>query len=106
MVALLGTSLALPSAGFPEPVTGPQRVLVVLGTWGPQPFTRDDVRRAVFEQTDAFYRSASYGKASLSGAVTPWLHAFDGPVTCSVPSIRAAANAAAKEAGYDLSAYD
>jgi hypothetical protein len=61
--ALLGLSLAVtPSAQsvFGDSVVGPQRVLVVLATWGPQPFKRDEVRRVVFEEADAFYRSASY----------------------------------------------
>ena len=75
-VALLGLSLAAtPSAQsvFGDPVVGPQRILVVLATWGPQPFARDNVRRVVFDEADAFYRAASYGKASLTGVVTPWL---------------------------------
>ncbi|MBA3735688.1 MAG: hypothetical protein H0W90_10930 [Actinobacteria bacterium] len=36
LVALLGSSLALPPSGLAEPVVGPQHVLVILGTWGPQ----------------------------------------------------------------------
>ncbi|MGZ4348193.1 MAG: hypothetical protein ACXVRO_13445, partial [Gaiellaceae bacterium] len=106
LVALLGSSLALTSNGYAEPITGPQDVLVVLATWGPQPFTRADVQSAVFDQTDAFYRSESYGTVWLTGTVTPWLQAFTGPVSCSVPAIRTAADAAAKRAGFDVSSYD
>jgi hypothetical protein len=106
LVALLGSCLALPPGGLAEPVVGPQHVLVILGTWGPQPFTRADVQHAVFDQTDAFYRSESYGKAWLTGTVTPWLQAFDGPVSCSVPAIRTAADQAARRAGFDVSSYD
>lgn len=114
LVALVGLGLALTPAGrsggsfsaVGDPVIGPQRVLVVLVTWGPEPFARDEVRRVVFEQTGAFYRSESYGKTWLTGAVAPWLRAFSAPVGCTILPIRTAANAAAVAAGYDLSEYD
>jgi hypothetical protein len=68
----------VPSArsAFGEHVVSPQRILVGLVTWGPQPFAPDDVRDIAFNQVDALYRSMSYGKVSLAGAVTPWLRAF------------------------------
>jgi len=106
LVALLGSSLALTPNGYAEPVAGPQHVLVILGTWGPQPFTRAEVQAAVFEQTDGFYRSESYGTAWLTGTVTPWLQAFTAPVTCSVSALRTAADAAARRAGFVVSSYD
>jgi hypothetical protein len=108
-VALLGLTLTLsPSAGssLTPPILGAQRVLVVLPTWGPQPFTRDEVQHVVFDEADAFYRESSYGKAWLTGTVTPWLKAFDGPIGCSVPLIRTAGAAAAEAAGYDPAAYE
>ena len=108
-VALLALSLAfVPSAqpAFGGHVLGPQRVLVALVTWGPQPFTREDVRNIVFDETDAFYRSTSYGKVSLTGTVTPWLHAFDGMVSCNLANINASASAAARAAGFDPAKYD
>jgi hypothetical protein len=108
-VALLALNLAaVPSAqpAYGEHVLGPQRVLVALVTWGPQPFSRDEVRRIVFDQVDALYRSMSYGKASLTGSVTPWLKAFDGPAGCNLPAAKAAASAAAVAAGYDPAKYD
>jgi Gametolysin peptidase M11 len=108
-VALLGLTLTLsPSAGssLTPPILGAQRVLVVLPTWGPEPFTRDEVQHVVFDDADAFYREASYGKAWLTGTVTPWLKAFDGPIGCSIPLIRTAGAAAAKAAGYDSAAYE
>jgi hypothetical protein len=108
-VALLSLSLAVvPSAqaAFGEHVLGPQRILVALVTWGPAPFARDEVRDLVFDQVDALYRSMSYGKASLTGVVTPWLRAFDGPAGCNLPAVRAAASAAAAKAGYDPAKYD
>jgi len=107
--ALVTLSLvAVPAAqpAFGEHVLGPQRILVALVTWGPQPFTQDEVRRITFDQVDAFYRSSSYGKASLTGTVTPWLQAFDGPAGCNLSQARAAASSAAVSAGYDPRTYD
>jgi hypothetical protein len=108
-VALVALSLAVvPSAqsAYGEHVLGPQRILVALVTWGPQPFGREEVRRTVFDQVDELYRNMSYGKASLTGTVTPWLRAFDGPSGCSLPPVKAAASAAAVAAGYDPMKYD
>lgn len=108
-VALVALSLAVVPAAQPaygEHVLGPQRILVALVTWGPQPFGREEVRRIVFGQVDELYRSMSYGKASLTGTVTPWLKAFDGPAGCSLPPVKAAASAAAVAAGYDPVKYD
>jgi hypothetical protein len=108
-VALVALSLVVVPAAQPaygEHVLGPQRILVALVTWGPQPFAREDVRRIAFDQVDELYRSMSYGKASLSGTVTPWLKAFDGPAGCSLPAVKAAASAAAVAAGYDPVKYD
>jgi hypothetical protein len=108
-VALLALTLTLsPAAGssLTPPILGAQRVLVVLATWGPQPFTRAEVQHVVFDEADGFYRESSYGKAWLTGTVTPWLEAFDGPIGCSVPQIRTAGAAAAQAAGYDPAAYE
>jgi hypothetical protein len=108
-VALLVLSLAVVPAAQPAyggHVLGPQRILVALVTWGPQPFTRGDVQTIVFDQVDEFYRSVSYGKVSLTGTVTPWLRAFDGPVRCNLPVVRSSGMAAAAAAGYDPAKYD
>jgi hypothetical protein len=108
-VALLVLSLAaVPAAqsAYGGHVLGQQRILVALVTWGPQPLAREDVRRIVFDEADALYRSMSYGKVSLTGAVTPWLRAFDVPVACNLPQVRAQGSAAAAAGGYDPSTYD
>jgi Gametolysin peptidase M11 len=108
-VALLALSLAVVPAAQPAyggHVLGPQRILVALVTWGPQPFARGDVQTIVFDQVDAFYRSMSYGKVSLTGAVTPWLRAFDGPVHCNLALVRSSGLAAAAAAGYDPAKFD
>jgi hypothetical protein len=105
---LLAAAVAVPSAhsAFGERTLGPQRILVALLTWGPEPFARDDVRRIVFDEVDAFYRRMSYGKVSLVGDVTPWLAAFPGPAGCNLPTVRAAGRDALRLAGYNPAAYD
>lgn len=90
---------------FGEHVLGPQRVLVVLATWGPQPFERAEVQN-VFDQVDEIYREMSFGKASIVGTVTPWLHALSSPSGCLLPPVRAGGNAAALAAGFDVRSYD
>jgi hypothetical protein len=108
-VALLAASLAVVPAAQPAfggHVLGQQRILVALVTWGPRPFARDDVQTIVFDQVDAFYRSMSYGKVSLTGTVTPWLDAFDVPVACNLPTVSSQGAAALRAAGYDPAKYD
>jgi hypothetical protein len=104
IVMLVAVPAARAVAG--APVLGPQKILVVLATWGPTPFARDDVRHIVFDEADAFYRKTSFGKASLTGAVTPWLHAFGGQPPCNANSIREPAVAAVRAAGYEPASYD
>lgn len=87
-------------------VRGEVRVLVVLATWGPEPFTRAQADRVVFDETDAFFRESSYGRVSLAGAVTPWITAFAAEPRCDPLRVARAARAAAAEAGYDTFAYD
>jgi gametolysin peptidase M11 len=108
-VALLALSLAVVPAAQPAyggHVIGQQRILVALVTWGPEPFDRADVQHIVFDQVDAFYRGMSYGKVSLTGVVTPWLHAFDVPVACNLAQVRAGGMTALTAAGHDASKYD
>jgi Gametolysin peptidase M11 len=108
-VALLALSLAVVPAARPAyggHVIGPQRILVALVTWGPQPFARADVQHIVFDEVAAFYQSTSYGKVTLTGTVTPWLNAFDVPVACNLTQVRAGGLTALSAAGYDPSQYD
>jgi hypothetical protein len=108
-VALLVLSLAAIPAAQAIPggqVLGPQRILVALVTWGPKPFAREEVEHVVFNEADAFYRRTSFGKASLTGTVTPWLTAYSGRPQCVANSLREPGATALRAAGYDLSAYD
>lgn len=112
-VALAATATALAlTAAAPSPAldnNGTLRVLVILATWGPQPFSRADGQQAVFGAVDAFIRENSYGKASLTGEVTPWVQAFPSQPRCSTPSeqqsLADAAKAAAKQAGFAVASY-
>jgi hypothetical protein len=75
-VAFVALSLAVVPAAQPAyggHVLGPQRILVALVTWGPEPFARDDAHSVVFDQVDVFYRSMSYGKVSPGRARRPGL---------------------------------
>jgi hypothetical protein len=87
-------------------VRGEVRVLVVLATWGPRPFTRDQAQRVVFDETDAFFRASSYGQVSLAGVVTPWLTAFSAEPRCDPLRVARAARTAAGAAGHDTGSFD
>lgn len=65
LVALLTVGLFVQSASG---VTGEFRVLYVLATWGPTPFTQADAKKVAAE-TDAFFRASSSGRISTPGSV-------------------------------------
>jgi hypothetical protein len=110
---LVGALLALGSAAPVEAVTGEQRVLAVLATWGPTPFQAEDVRRVIFAEADAFLRRSSYGKVHLRGEVTSWLRVLPQTTGCSdewwevgIPtSVSGPARAAAAGRGFRLADY-
>lgn len=115
MPVLLGALLFVPPAfahGYSSTKAGrgafkgEQRVLVVLATWGPQPFAIEDVRSVVFSETDAFMRESSFGQTWLTGDVTPWLPAFNRRIGCETSLIREVSRAAAAEAGFDPARYN
>lgn len=64
-VTLVLVGLAAPSAAA---VTGEMRTLYVVATWGPLPFSNDDLLR-VGAETDAFYRASSGGRFSMPPSV-------------------------------------
>jgi hypothetical protein len=95
-------------------VTGDQRVLVVLATYGPRPYTVASVQETLRE-VQAFYERSSYGQMRLRPQVTSWLTAFSGRPHCAdwtsrntspLDAFVAPIRAAAVSAGYNLSAYD
>jgi Metallo-peptidase family M12B Reprolysin-like len=111
---LLGAILALTGIAAPRApaaVAGKQRVLVVLAAYGARPFARDQMTQAV-AQADAFLRKSSYGRMSLETTVTPWLDAGFSAPSCAVgrtvlpEPLLTPVRAAARQAGYNLAAYD
>lgn len=92
--------------------TGDQLALVILATWGPEPWSGDEVRQAV-EDADAFLRRSSFGQLSLQSTVTPWLAAYPGQPACPqpvherlAPALADPPLAAARLAGFDPDAFD
>jgi hypothetical protein len=91
---------------------GNYRTLVILATWGPEPFPREDVRRTVFDESDTFLRRSSFGQVSLSGDVTTWLPAFTSEPTCPAaehervaPALADPMQRAARAAGFEPDSY-
>jgi hypothetical protein len=105
MAALV--ALALPGSAASDLNLGPQTVLVILVTWGPQPAAPTAFRTAVFEDANRYVQDVSFGKASLVGDVTPWLpvREFTSCDPVSMSDIGLATLNAAKAAGYDTSKY-
>lgn len=112
LVAVLAALGAQTAAGAQPPAVGNQRVLIVLATWGPQPFTREDVASA-FADAARFYDKSSFHQLSLSADVTAWLPAFAAAPACPddlgdhVPgAFSDPPDAAAAAAGYRVESYD
>jgi hypothetical protein len=114
LLAVVATMAVLSPAFAAEPVVGEQRVLVVLATWGPQPFAREEVASA-FAEADRFYRKASFDQLSLRGDVTPWLTGYATRPECPRPpfepgrvpaALTNGPDAAAAAAGYRVESYD
>jgi hypothetical protein len=109
VAALLAATLVVQSAG--AVVKGEERVLIVLATAGPKPYTVADVLQTV-RQASAFISASSFGQTRLRVDVTPWLSAFSGNPGCggttnrSLAAVIAPARVAADRAGYDASSYD
>lgn len=102
---ILATVVALVWTAPASPATlGEQRVLLILTTWGPEPYTQAQIRGQL-DEAAAFMRSTSFGKTWITGEVTPWLHALISRPACDTSTIAAAAQSAAGAAGYDLSRF-
>ncbi|HEU6444400.1 MAG TPA: hypothetical protein VFL61_05010 [Gaiellaceae bacterium] len=102
---VLAAVAALVQAGAASSATlGEQRVLLMLTTWGPEPYTPAQIRGQL-DEAAAYMRSTSFGKTWIAGEVTPWLHALPSRPDCDTASIAAAAQSAARAAGYDLARY-
>lgn len=110
-VAVVALFASMTLVGGASAVTGQDRVLVVLATSGPTPYTMAEFRQ-VSTQVGAFFKTASLGRVQLSFDVTPWLDAFPSSPSCggfsdrSLDGVVAPARSAAVQAGYDPDQYD
>ncbi len=103
LLLLILTLLALPG-GASGATLGEQRLLLMLVTWGPEPYAPAQIRAQV-DEAAAYMRSVSFGKTRLVGEVTPWLHALSSKPGCDTAAIAEAAQRAARAAGYDPARY-
>jgi hypothetical protein len=91
-------------------VTVEQRVLIVLATAGPTPYSTADVQQ-VARSAGAFIRTSSFGRVRLRVDVTRWLSAFDATPGCpwsdgALDGAVAPARQAAGLAGYAPESYE
>jgi hypothetical protein len=111
LVAVVALFAAVTLVGGASAATGTDRVLVVLATSGPTPYSAAEFRQVAAE-ADAFFRTSSFGRVHLQFDVTPWLPAFASVPSCggfsdrSMDGVVAPARDAAREAGYDPDVYD
>ena len=108
MLVLAGIAAPPTSAA----VTGKQRVLAVLASYGgSRPFGRDAMARAL-RDADTYVARSSYSRLSLDPTVTPWLDAGFAAPGCAAArtilpeALLAPVRAAVRRAGYNLAAYD
>jgi hypothetical protein len=96
----------VPDAGT-SVVVGKQRVLTVLVSYGPRPFTRANVTAALSEAV-AFVGRSSFGRVSLQTTTTPWLDGGAAEPSCAASSERmfAPLRAVAANAGFQTSTYE
>jgi hypothetical protein len=108
VVALLATLLPHTAGAVAK---GEERVLVILATSGPQPYTVGDVEQTVRE-ANTFFQRSSLSQVRLESDVTPWLAAFARSPGCggltkeSFEAVIAPARLAATRAGYNSAHYD
>jgi hypothetical protein len=110
VVVALCASMTLVASG--SAATGQDRVLAVLATSGPMPYSAAEFKQ-VTADVGAFFQSASFGRVRFSFEVTPWLDAFQtarpscgGFSDRSMDGAVAPARDAARLAGYDPDQYD
>lgn len=101
---LMSTAATLPNA------TGEQRVLVLLVNFqdkpNERPYTVENARSTVFNETNNFFRENSKGQTWLTGAVYGWYTIALDSTNCSTPQIATLAKQAAANAGVNLAAYN
>jgi hypothetical protein len=99
-------AFVVPEAGTGA-VLGKQRLLIVLVSYGPRPFTRANVTATVGEAV-AFISRSSFGRVTLQPTTTQWLDGGTTEPSCSASSERmfAPLRAVAAAAGYQTANYE
>ena len=110
-VAVVALFASMTLVGGGSAATGQDRVLAVLATSGPTPYSMAEFRQ-VAADVGAFVQTSSLGHVHLSFDVTPWLDVFGSSPSCggfsdrSMDGVVAPARDAARQAGYDPDQYD
>lgn len=88
--------------------TGDQKTLTIMVNFNDnnsQPFTKAQVENAIYTEVNQYLYENSFGKLSISGAVTGWHTINVSSSNCDTNVIRNAANTAATNSGYNLANY-
>jgi hypothetical protein len=111
VVGTIGAMLAslvflVPDAGT-SPVLGKERLLTVLVSYGPRPFTRASVTTSVNEAI-AFVSRSSFGRLTFQPTTTPWLDGGSVEPSCGATSdaMFAPLRTVAAAAGYQVRNYN
>jgi hypothetical protein len=114
-IALIAVAVAVTvpiAAAAPSAATGEQRVLVLLATWGPEPWRVAEVAQAAAD-ADVFLRKTSLHQLGLRITTTAWLKGYPEQPDCPPPehtripvALTAGPEAAAEAAGYSVASYD
>lgn len=91
---------AAPAGAF----VGQVRTLVILGTWGPQPFSQAAAQRVVFDESAPWLARSSFGRLTMTGDTTPWL-TIPQPAACDRGVVSRTFRAAAQQAGFAPASY-
>jgi hypothetical protein len=87
---------------------GVQNMLIIpvnFTTKPDQPWTREQIHANMFTSVNAYYQGVSGGRTTLTGQVTPWLTLDMDPNACDTQKLAPLADEAARNAGFDPSAY-
>jgi hypothetical protein len=107
-----GSVSTAPGSTAIAPVTGAKKIAVILFTLSDnttQPYTPAYAQGVAFTNANsvaAYYGESSWGQVTLSGDVFGWYQLADKSLSCDYSNWASDADAAAKAAGVDLSAYD
>lgn len=77
---------------------------MILGTWGPQPYSQAAAQRVVFDETAPWLQRSSFGRLTMTGDTTPWL-TVPQPSACDRRVVSRTFRAAAERAGFAPASY-